>query len=137
VELRTLTFDEVDALNAALDLAARLANAPRPLRSDLIEALYNRIHGSDLRNPTHIIALGLAFGDELLKHGDFEWVRVTDDYGEETCVAIRGLSVYCSPISMIQKRLSRSELPDFVELRKATIAMMEDMVTTKTEERDP
>jgi hypothetical protein len=78
----------------------------------------------------------LAFGDELLKHGEFEWVRVTDDYGEETCVAIRGLSVYCSPISMIQKRISRGELPDFVELRKATIAMMEDMVTMKTEERD-
>jgi Domain of unknown function (DUF3806) len=72
----------------------------------------------------------------LVSNGEFEWVRVTDESGEETCVAIQGLSVYCSPISMIQKRLSRRELPDFVELRKSTIAMMEDMVTTKTEERD-
>jgi len=78
----------------------------------------------------------LAFGEELLRHGEFEWGRVTDDYGEETCVAIQGLSVYCAPISLIQKRLSRNELPDFVELRKATVAMMEDMVTIKTEERD-
>jgi hypothetical protein len=135
-EIRPLTVAESEALEAGLNLASRLADAPQPLRSDQIEALYNLIYGSDVRKTDHIIAVGLAFGDELLRHGAFEWVRVIDDYGDETCVAIRGLSVYCAPISMIQKRLSRGELPDFVELRKATISSMEDMVTTKTEERD-
>jgi len=135
-EIRPLTVAEVEALEAGLNLASRLADAPRPLRSDQIEALYNLIYGSDARKTDHIIAVGLAFGDDLLRHGAFEWVRVIDDYGDETCVAIPGLSVYCAPISMIQKRLSRGELPGFVELRKATISSMEDMVTTKTEERD-
>jgi hypothetical protein len=135
-EIRPLTSDEAKALEQGLELAALLAKAIRPLRSDQLEALYNSIYGSDSRDPLHIIALGLGFGEELMTHGEFDWVRVTDDFGEETCIAMRGFCAYCAPISMIQKRLGRGELPDFVGLREATIAALEDQITLKTEERD-
>jgi hypothetical protein len=135
-EMRALTEIETEALEEGLNLAALLAEADRPLQSDQLEALYNLIRGADVRSPAHIIALGLAFGEELMGHGDFEWVRVIDDFGEETCIAIRGFSINCYPISMIEKRLDRGELLDFVDLRKETIAVMEDMVDEKIERRD-
>ena len=71
-----------------------------------------------------------------MTHGEFEWVRVIDDYGEETCVAAKGFCAFCAPISMIQKRIQRGDLPDFAAMRDATIVTFEEQITIKTELRD-
>jgi hypothetical protein len=136
VQIRSLNDAEFEALEAAIDLATHLTNLSRPLQSMQIQSLYNVIHRSQFRDPLHVIALGLSFGEELRGHGNFEWVRVIDDFGEETCIAIRGKMACCPPISVIQKRLDRDELPDFVKLREAIIANLENSVTDQTEDRE-
>lgn len=109
------------ALEAGLNFAARFAGAPRPLSTEAVEALYNAFLEEEIDDSDAIIALGLSFGETFLAHGDFEWVRVVDEYGDETCLALTGKTVFCAPISMIQKRLERGERPDIRLLREATI----------------
>lgn len=36
---------------------------------------------------------------------DYEWGRVSDEYGEETALSPPGLSVVCYAISMLEKRI--------------------------------
>lgn len=112
------------ALEAGLNFAARFASAPRPLSAETVEALYNAFLEEGIDDPDAIIALGLSFGETFLAHGDFEWARVIDEHGEETCLAVIGKAQFCAPISMIQKRLARGEQPDIRLLREATIELL-------------
>jgi hypothetical protein len=127
-QISLLTPDLKSALESGLDLAARLAAAPRPLSDVHVEALYNAFLDEGVEDVEAIIALGLSFGESFVTRGGFEWVRVLDEYGEETCVAVLGKATFCSPISMIQKRLARAERPDIRLLREATIRDIEDMI---------
>ena len=127
-DIRPLNADEQTALDQGLRLASRLTNSSHPIDPQYLQNLYNSLLETAVENDLNVIALGLGFGQELLSHGDYEWVRVSNEYGDETCIAVRGLFVYCSPISIIQKRLHRGERPDFVGLRDAVIAAMNEKV---------
>lgn len=86
--LRPLSSDEIAARDAGLDLAAQLISVPRPLRIDQVQALYDallagRVDGGGDAS----IALGLAFGEQIVSKAAFEWMRVSDEYGDETCVS--------------------------------------------------
>lgn len=106
---RELTVAEVEALEAALSFAARIARVERPLSLEQVQDLYDGFLEEEIDDADAIMALGLSFGQCLISSGPFEWVRVTDEYGEETSVAVIGATIYIHPISMIQKRLADRE----------------------------
>jgi Domain of unknown function (DUF3806) len=106
---RELTVAEVEALEAALSFAARIARVERPLSLEQVQDLYDGFLEEEIDDADAIMALGLSFGQCLISSGPFEWVRVTDEYGEETSVSVAGATIYIHPISMIQKRLADGE----------------------------
>ena len=125
--IRELTDHEIAARESSLDTAARLAGASRPLGTKHVQALYDVLVAEDAGDEA-LIALGLAFGELIAAAPDFEWVRVSDEYGEETCVAARGKEISCAPISMIQKRIERRERVDIAELRDGIIASIRERI---------
>ncbi|CAN5536150.1 hypothetical protein BH10PSE3_BH10PSE3_12990 [soil metagenome] len=132
--ISALTPDLRSALESGLDLAARLV-APRPLSDAHIEALYDALLDESVENVEAIIALGLSFGETFVSRGGYEWVRVQDEYGEENCVAMMGKSLFCAPISMIQKRLADKERPDIRLLREGTIGRLAELAENAGERR--
>ena len=117
VTLRALTAEETAALEAALNLAARLAKAPRPLHMTQVQRLYDDFLAKGVTDEDPIIALGLAFGAHLVDDGTLVWAGTIDAYGEETVVAPPHHISVAPPISMIQKRLARKEGADLAQLR--------------------
>ena len=120
VDSRPLTPDEETALENGLDLAARLAGEPLPLKVWQVQALYDVFLEEKIEDPDSIIALGLAFGRLFFELLPVEWLRVADEWGAETSLARKGTKAYCHPISMIQKRLERSEQVDLKWLSEET-----------------
>jgi hypothetical protein len=124
MELRALTDDETLALQAGLALAARMAGAESRLSASQVQALYNAALDNEERDIERLIAIGLAFGDLIVDGAEFEWARISDQWGNETCVAVVGKMTHCAPISMIQKRIGRVESADIAQLRDSTIDAM-------------
>ena len=127
--LRPLLSDEIAARDTGLALAAQLVGASLPLRIDQVQALYDalltaRVDGGGDAS----IALGLAFGEQIVSTAAFEWMRVSDEYGEETCVSPPGKEIFCAPISMLQKRLKRREAIDVARLRDEMIALIHERI---------
>ena len=126
-QLRPLTNDELAAREAGLDMAARLAGASRPLSVAHVQALYDVLLSEEAGDEA-LIALGLAFGEQIAAISDFEWVRVSDEYGDETVVAAPKKEIFCAPISMIQKRIQRQERLDIAAFRDETIAIVRQRI---------
>ena len=126
-QLRPLTSDEVGAREAGLDMAARLVGGTRPLSIAHVQALYDVLL-SEHAGDEALIALGLAFGEQIIATSDFEWVRVSDEYGDETVVAAPRKEIFCAPISMIQKRIKRQERLDVAAFRDETIAIVRERI---------
>lgn len=121
MELRALTDDEATALHSGLALAASMAGSETKLSVSQVQSLYDAALDRDERDVERLIAIGLAFGDLIAGGSEFEWARISDKWGNETCVAVVGKMTHCAPISMIQKRISRAEAVDIDELRDGTI----------------
>jgi hypothetical protein len=126
-ESRPMTTDELAAFENGLDFAARLAGVSRPLKVWHVQALYDVFLEDKIEDPDSIIALGLAFGGVVLELGDFEWLRVIDEWGEENSLAVRGTKLYCHPVSMIQKRLDRRERIDLKWLSEETAKRLTEL----------
>jgi hypothetical protein len=126
-QISPLTEEAIAALEAGLDLAARLVGAARPLTVAHVQALYDVLLTDDAGEEA-LIALGLAFGEQIIASSDFEWARVSDEYGDETCVAVHERQIFCAPISMIQKRILRQERVEVAALRDATIALIKKRI---------
>ena len=119
MEIRQLTETEFAALNDGLALAVRLVD--HKIDVSAVQELYNAVVDAERRTPSVIIATGLAFGQLFLAEPDFEWVRVKDEFGEETAVALKEVQLVCHPVSMMQKRLNNNEAVDVSELLRLTI----------------
>ena len=127
--LRPLSSDEIAARDTGLALAAQLVDASLPLRIDQVQALYDALLAERVDGDGDAsIALGLAFGEQIVSMAAFEWMRVTDEYGDETCVSPPGKEIFCAPISMIQKRLKRREAIDVARLRDEMIAVIQSRI---------
>lgn len=126
-QLRPLTSNEISAREAGLEMAARLADASRPLSVAHVQALYDVLLAENAGDEA-LIALGLAFGEQIIAASDFEWARVSDEYGDETVVAAPKKEIFCAPISMIQKRVQRQERLDLAVFRDDTIAMIRQRI---------
>jgi len=129
MEFNDLNKAERAALDDGLSLASRLVNAPRPLRSSHVQELYDALIANDQTHPEVEVALGLSFGELIAETTNFEWVRISDEYGEETCLSPKDIQLICSPISMIQKRLSAGENIDIdslvLDTRKVVLEQVE------------
>lgn len=123
--LRSLSDDEMAACDAGLDLAAGLVEATRPLSGDLVQGLYDMLLADHVHDGDAVIALGIAFGEMFVRKAGFEWVRVSDEYGDETCVSPAGKEIFCAPISMMQKRLQRRDAIDVTRLCDDMIALID------------
>lgn len=127
--LRALEEGEVVALQQALALAARMAKVETALGIDQVQALYDAALDANENDAERLIAIGLAFGNLIVDDAEFEWARISDEWGEETCVAVVGKMVHCAPISMIQKRIGRADPFSIAELREGTLKMLRDAAT--------
>ena len=72
--------------------------------------------------------MGISFGEKFVETGRYNWVRVSDEYGDETCVSPKGLKVNVAPISMIQKRIDDNLKVDFKNLFNETDKVVRDLI---------
>lgn len=94
--------------------------------SDLQRA-YDDVVENHPDHPKFQIALGIAFGEIIVREENYEWVRVIDEYGEETALSPKDVNVACFPISMIQKRLTSRARVTILDLVAETINTVEKM----------
>ncbi|MEL6361826.1 MAG: DUF3806 domain-containing protein [Pseudomonadota bacterium] len=125
MEIRPLNEEEHSALNDGLKLAARYVDDELPLSLDQVQSLYDVICQNHSENLEAQIAVGLAFGQTIASVTDYEWVRVKDEYGEETALSPAGLKAACHPISILQKRIAKKEQVNLGELRDGVIRIIE------------
>ena len=125
MKIRALSDEEASALANGLALAAKLVDGTVPLSTDQVQELYDALREVDLEFAEGRIALGLAFGETIVAKAGYEWVRVSDQFGEETSLSPHGIQLACHPITMLQKRLDRGEVVDIAELRDETIKTIE------------
>jgi len=115
MNIRELTQDELSALRDGLALAAKLVDKTLPLSTEQVQELYDALRGHKSDYPEGAFALGLSFGQLIVDQSGYDWVRVSDEYGEETCLSPVGAQLACYPISMMQKRLSNGEAEDLIQ----------------------
>jgi|GEM_PF-1093970 hypothetical protein len=126
-EFRGLTSEERAALESGLSLASRLGDAAPPLTAAHVQDLYDTLSSQYPEYGEGIIAAGLAFGELLAQKVPLEWVRVKDEFGEETVLAIPDLKIFCSPVSMIQKRVRESARVSITDLCHAMASELQRM----------
>ncbi len=118
---RALNAEEHAAMTEALQLADHLVGHDTPLDFAQVQGLYDQLLAQDAPDDDHVIALGIAFGAAINARAGFDWVRVTNQWGDETCVGPAHKTIHCAPISMVQKRLQRSEAIDLEQLANVVI----------------
>ena len=123
-----LTAEQAQAVDEAIALAADYLATDPPFSPAQVQMLYDVVARDLPERVDAQIAVGMAFGEMIVSKAGYEWVRVSDEYGEETALCHRSIAATCFPISMLQKRISRREAVDLVELRDGTIAAVEQAV---------
>ena len=112
-------------MEAALRLAAQMANEPLPLGFEQVQRLYDAMLERTERDEEEIIALGIAFGAAINERASFDWVRVSDQWGDETCVGPPHKTIHVAPISMVQKRLVRDEVINLEQFADTVIGSVQ------------
>ncbi len=130
MEMRTLNASEKVSLDQGLALAKHLTNTSQPLNTSQVQILYDVLLETKQYDENHMIALGLAFGDLMVKKSDMEWVRISDEYGEETGLSPQEYQMFIAPISMIQKRIDRHEHLSIATLRDDTIKLVNEQIAS-------
>lgn len=128
MEIRPLTSEELSALNDTLSLASRIAGKDKALGFEDVHELYTSFINENIDDSGAKIALGIAFGQLFTLSGKYEWVRISDEYGEETALAPLGKNITVAPISMIQKRLNEKLYVDIAELYTETDKIIQNMI---------
>ena len=130
MEIRELTSDERAALTSGISLAKKLLDRRTPLGSEEVQELYDYFLGREDEFPEGVIALGIAFGALIEAKAKYQWVRVSDEFGEETVLSPQSHKIICSPISIIQKRLQRGEAINIAYLRDQIIEGVEAQINS-------
>ena len=130
IEIRTLNATEQATLDQGLALAKHLTNTSQPLNASQVQILYDVLLKSKHYDESHMIALGLAFGNLIVEKSDMEWVRISDEYGEETGLSPQEYQIFIAPISIIQKRIDRHETLSIATLRDDTIKLINEQIAT-------
>jgi hypothetical protein len=124
-QFRPLTAEEHAALDEGRVWAAHMLRTLPPLPPEAVQALYD----ATLKDfPDHQIAqisTGIIFGDAMALVGELEWVRAVYADGEESCLAPKGVALFCPPISMIQRRIQARETVDIATLAAETLEKLQ------------
>lgn len=127
MEIRALNDEEQDALKSGRHffhkLCVQLKMDPQNLAS--LQQLFDEAVAGQLPVREAILSLGIAFGDHIAAEYPLEWVRVSDEYGEETVLARKSSQLIIAPISVIQKRIDSREMWDLSELAERLAALIE------------
>lgn len=120
-EIRDLNADEREWLGKGLELAAQLMGREPPITIGDVQDLYDGMLERREPDANAAVALGVAFGELVRMEGAFRWVRLKDEFGEETCVAgpadSAGNRAFIAPVSMLRKRLKADQPADLAVLR--------------------
>ena len=136
--LRALDERDEAERDLALKLAGSLIEFDGRLSEAQVQTLYDTLLTDEDIDPdgVQVVALGYAFGALFAATDAYEWQRLSDEYGEETCVAKVGRDISCAPISMMQKRIQRRETVNIAQLREATIEAIDKAIAEgEVEER--
>lgn len=130
MEIRELNAEELTALNDGLALLLRVANEEHLVTFAGLQNVYDTIITDKPDFPELVISLGLGFGQQFVETGRYEWVRVSDEYGEETVISPKGYRTIASPISMIQKRIERDETIELENFYNTIDKSMTEMIVS-------
>ena len=131
MEIRDLNIQEMEALELSLKMISKFTREPRPVTLSVLQRAYDDLISFEKKFPQLEISLGISFGQRFVETGRYDWVRVSDEYGEETCVSPKGLKINVAPISMIQKRIDDKLNVDFRELFDETDKVVKDLIASK------
>lgn len=126
-----LTDAEISARDQALAFLSEVSGLKQPIAIEDLQRVYEQALDESLETNTNlVVALGIAFGQTFLSDADFEWVRLHDECGQETVVALKSYKLNAAPVSMIDKRLRRRERTNLAELRSGAIARLREIAAT-------
>ena len=95
-----------------------------------IQFFFDEAFQGELENETAIISLGVAFGEQVRRRGHFSWVRLVDEFGEETVLVHDDAEIILSPVSMIKKRIDERDHYNLDELCNGAIAQVDELIET-------
>ncbi|WP_416831879.1 MAG: DUF3806 domain-containing protein [Erythrobacter sp.] len=127
-KISQLSERQVQDLRSSFARLGDQFNGAKFVTVDAIQSTYDALLASPEWDEDRVTALGVAFGEMICAHGDFEWVRVEDEYGTGPALAPIGFDIVCSPIDMIEKRLEDREVVDLSDLCSDTIAAIEGII---------
>jgi len=126
LEIIPLTRNSASAIDDAIDYAATLIGEAPPYDVSAVQALYNVLLEENEVDSGKLISLGVIFGELVRKKAKYEWVRVSDDFGEENALSPLGTTIVLYPISMMQKRLRSGETVNIAALRDGAIEYVDE-----------
>jgi len=128
VNCRPLLEHELKYVKDNVALAAAVIQKALPLEFGDLQEIYNALLLEDEPDAQVIAALGYAFGEKFALHDWLDWAMLDDDeYGREIGIRVRGRSLTCAPVSMIQYRLEDRESWDLRELMEATVTRLRQL----------
>jgi hypothetical protein len=71
--------------------------------------------------------LGVALGDIMATELPLKWVMVTDEYGTDPTLRFKESTIQVNALTMISKRVERSETVDVTDLLRQTAASVSEM----------
>ena len=119
-----LSEEQLVAVQMNLAKAAEWAGVDTAPSAAKVQEIYDAFLEHDVGDGDRIITLGVAFGQLLVDRAGLEWVSVSDQYGTEICVAVPEKQSFCSPLSMMDKRIERAERLSIERLCEDTLALL-------------
>ena len=71
--------------------------------------------------------MGIVLGDALVQHCGTEWRVAEDEHGRDPCVQVPGTTIILFPLTMISKRVERSEQVDVFALFNQSAAKIAEL----------
>lgn len=130
MEIRSLNTEEVSALNDALQMVSKFTSEQLPVSFSGLQRTYDDLLSWDKEYVELEISIGISFGQKFIETGRYEWVRVSDEYGEETVVSPKGFRTIISSISMLRKRLERNEAVKLKDFFRSVDSSIVEMIET-------
>ena len=129
LEIIPLTEYARSAIEAAINYAEQLIGKAPPYDEFSAQTLYDVLLEESELDDGMLISMGVIFGELIRFKSGYEWVRVSDDFGEENALSPLGAKLVLYPISMIQKRISSKESVDISALRDGAIEYIESKLS--------
>jgi len=141
VSARALLPDDLAYLRMSLSRASVFVGTRLPAAARDVQTLYDTVFETYPDHDNVIESIGLLFGELICEETDFEWQWVTYEGREELSLLHPSAFVFCSPLSMMHKRIQHGEAVDIEELCAQTIKtlndLLEDVLTSESRNNTP